>query len=115
MPEANTLVRLAVEHQIARVHIKGHPGFSLDPNAPAFDERFFHFEALGVLTPESVSAHIGSYAANKRTADVWDMASCCKVGFPALRRLQTKSRRQYNLPNREPATVPNHGQPPRLC
>jgi len=85
---ASSLVHLAVEHQIAGLKSKGH--FSLDQNTNESDSRFYTFEALGTWNTGPSSAVIGNYAINRRTATIWDMTTCKRIGFRDLIRMQAR-------------------------
>src|ERR1700743_2178369 len=99
--QADSLARLAFEHQVK--HIKKRGGYSLDPYPPEFDSRYFHFQVLDVCgnPNEAGSAVLGGFAVNRLTAEVWDTyAECFRVNFPALRKMQNDYRRRYRLPAR---------------
>jgi hypothetical protein len=80
----------------AFVHVtRGLPNrgvFTLDPMGVENDPRFYSFQAVGNSAPreEVGSAVLGSFAANRRTGEVWDLTSCQRIQFPALTQLRAR-------------------------
>jgi len=112
MRQGGVLVRLAFDHKVR--HIKNRGGYGLDSNPADFDSRYYHYGVLGTWSADSASSVLGFFAVNRLTAEVWDTyAECRKVTFPALRAMQQRYRRLYDLP--DPRAIADPDRRPRLC
>jgi hypothetical protein len=111
--QAQTLVTLAFEHQIAFLKGRHGPYFPQGYYPAGFDERYYWFDVLGG-GPGSVN--LGRFAVNKLTGEVWDtFLDCHVVHFPALTRMQRDLRRRDGLSAHEPPGTPHRGEKPRAC
>lgn len=90
--QAKQVLVLVLKHEKYRLSDKGIyiDGDLQNPNGKPDRPGYFDF-SLSYENPKAgATAYLGYYSVNIKTGDVWEVESCVRYRFPALRRLQSE-------------------------